>query len=105
MAGVQLTKNVRLPVAASRCRNFFLRFASSKSDENDKHFAVFDIFGKIKSAIFDIIAEKHFAIFDISYVTRISQIPQILLADGERLPQAENLRNLCNLCDPQKYLL
>ncbi len=35
------------------------------------------------------------------FVTRISQITQILLADGERLPQAENLRNLCNLCDPQ----
>ncbi len=45
--------------------------------------------------------DKYFAIFDISYVTRISQITQILLADGERLPQAENLRNLCNLCDPQ----
>ena len=26
---------------------------------------------------------------------------QIMLAIGERLPQAENLRNLCNLCDPQ----
>ena len=66
MAGVRLTKNVRVPVAASRCRNFFLRFVSSKSDENDKHFAVFDIFGKIKSEIFDIIAEKHFAIFTLA---------------------------------------
>ena len=28
-------------------------------------FAIFDIFGNTKSAIFDIIAKKHFAIFDI----------------------------------------
>ena len=75
MTGVQLTKNVRVPVAASRCRNFFLRFVSSKSDEKTKHFAIFDIFGIIKSAI-----------FDISYITRISQIPQILPAEGELLP-------------------
>ena len=75
MAGVQLTKNVRLPVAASRCRNFFLRFASSKSDEKTKHFAIFDIFGKTKSEIFDIIAEKHFAIFDIKRENGVQYLP------------------------------
>jgi hypothetical protein len=48
---------------------------------------------------------KHFAIFDISYFTRISQITQMLLADGERLPQAENLRNLRNLCDAKSTLI
>ena len=30
---------------------------------------------------------------------------QMLLADGERLPQAENLRNLCNLCDAKSTLI
>jgi hypothetical protein len=32
---------------------------------NSEHFAIFDILGKTKSAIFDIISEIHFAIFDI----------------------------------------
>lgn len=30
------------------------------------------------------------------FVTRIPQMTQMLLVDGERLPQAENLRNLCD---------
>ena len=39
------------------------------------------------------------------FVTRIPQRIQMLLADGERLPQAENLRNLCNLCDAKSTLI
>ena len=43
--------------------------------KKNKHFAIFDIFGKTKSEIFDIIAEKHFAIFDIKREKGVQYLP------------------------------
>ena len=55
-------------VVKSGC--IILPSVSPKNDKKDKHFAIFDIFGKTKSEIFDIIAKKHFAIFDIFQETK-----------------------------------
>jgi len=46
-----------------------------KVTKKTKHFAIFDIFGKTKSEIFDVLAQKHFAIFDIKRENGVQYLP------------------------------